>query len=419
MKNVLISESIMMIKKTLSAISILVLFSVSAQDLRISGKIIDSLTGEPLSFSHIGIFNTSYGTISNIDGKFSLIIPSNYIDDKLSFSYLGYELKSISISTINYQEDLVVKLKPTVTKLPEAIITIKEESLIEEAIDAIPKNHDQSQMQLKAFWRATIKNESEEYVQMTEYAFDMFRYGQPGEEKNNMKILHGRVARDTSFFADIGGMHIGVKPPTLFRSSLLKEHPILDKKMIKNHLYEIKDVTTYQERAVYVVSFKPNKMKKGESFEGEILLDTESLAFVKITYTKLIDENNPEKVFGALSSASMLVGLGKSTMDQFKNELNYQLIDGKWYLSHAKYDINWTMRKNQNNIVRPVTFKADFVVTEIEKESIVVPPLAELASKEILERQVSKNSDEFWKKFNYLLADDDFEELFQEIIDRK
>lgn len=409
----------MIIKNILSFFLGLTLLSLSAQEQRISGTIVDSVTGEPLSFSHVGIFNTSYGTVSNIDGKFSLIIPSEYMESKLSSSYLGYELKSIPLSSITYEKDITISLQPTVTKLPEAVVMIKEHSIIEEAIEAIPSNHDQNQMMLRAFWRASIKNDSEQYVQMTEYAFDMFRYGETGEEKNSMKILRGRVARDTSFFSDIGGMQIGVTPPSLFTSSLLKGHPILDKKVLKKHIYKIKDVTSYNGRTVYVVGFKPRKKEKEKLFEGEILLDTESLAFVKIAFNKLISEENPEKVFDTFSTASILAGLGKSTMDKYKNELNYQLIDGKWYLSHAKYDINWTMRRSKNDVIRPVTFKADFVVTNIQKENIVVPPAEELASKEILERQVSKHSNEFWKDYNYLLADNNFEELFQEILNRK
>ncbi|WP_421765310.1 carboxypeptidase-like regulatory domain-containing protein [Ekhidna sp.] len=393
--------------------------STNAQESkRIVGKVIDEVSGKPLAFAHVGIFNSSYGTITNMNGDFNLIVPAKYNQEKLSASYLGYELKSTLVSSIDADKDLIIELKSTVTQLPELVIRSDEKSIIEEAIDAIPKNHDQHGMQLRAFWRATIRDETEKYVQMTEYAFDMFRHGLIGEEENAMKILRGRVARDTSFFADIGGMQIGVTPPSLFVSSLLKEHPLLDQKILKKHSYKIIDATSYNGRAVFVVGFQPKKKAKGKLFEGKILLDTETLAFVKISYKKLISPENPEKVFNKLRMAAMAVGLGKSTMDKYENELNYQLIEGKWYLSHAKYDINWTMRRAKQGITKPVTFKADFVVTEIEKENIVVPPEEELASKSILERQVTANTNEFWKEYNYLKADNNFEELFQEILNR-
>lgn len=408
-----------MLRKSLSIIMLLSMISLVAQDSkRIIGKVIDEASGEPLAFAHVGIFNSSYGTVSNIEGDFNLIVPAKYNQEKLSASYLGYELKSIPVSSIDSGADLIIKLKSTVTQLPELVITLNEKSIMEEAIEAIPTNHDQSEMQLRAFWRATIRDKSEKYVQMTEYAFDMFRHGTAGEEANAMKILRGRVARDTSFFADIGGMQIGVTPPTLFVSSLLKEHPLLDQKILKKHSYKIIDATSYNGRAVFVVGFEPKKKAKGKLFEGKILLDTETLAFVKISFRKIISPENPEKVFDKLSMASVAVGLGKSTMDKYENELNYQLVNGKWYLSHAKYDINWTMRKAKQDISKPVTFKADFVVTDIQKENIIVPPVEELASKSILERQVTANTNEFWKEYNYLKADNNFEELFQEVLNR-
>lgn len=407
-------------KSLLIALLLPIAIAASAQEnTRITGKVVDEETGDPLAFAHVGIFDSSYGTVANIDGDFSLIIPSHYLVENLSASYLGYELNSIPIAQISADTDLIIKLKSTVTTLPELVISVNEKSIIEEAIEAIPSNHDQNEMQLRAFWRASIWNETNSYVQMTEYAFDMFRHGLAGEEENAMKILRGRVARDTSFFSDIGGMQIGVTPPSLFVSSLLREHPLLDKKILKKHTYKITDATSYNGRTVFVVSFQPREKAKGKLFEGRILLDTETLAFVQISFRKMISAENPEKVFDGLSMASMVVGLGKSTMDKYENELNYQFVNGKWYLSHATYDINWTMRRAKQGIAKPVTFKADFVVTDIQKENIVVPPSEELASKAILERQVTKNESDFWNEYNYLKADNNFEELFEEILARK
>ena len=392
--------------------------SIAQDSKRLSGKVIDEQTGDPLAFAHVGIFNSSYGTITNIEGEFSILIPLTYEDKMLSTSYLGYELKSLPIASLSLNKELIIRLKAAVTELPELVISTKQKTIMEEAIEAIPRNHDQQEMKLRAFWRASIWNELSEYVQMTEYAFDMYRVGDIDKEKNKMKILRGRVARDTSFFEDIGGMQIGVTPPTLFVNSLLKEHALINKKVIKKHNYKITDASTYNDRAVYVVSFQPKEKAKGSLFEGTILLDTETLAFVKISYRKLIDPDDPDKVFGGMSLASMLVGLGGSTLDSFENELNYQFVDGKWYLSHAKYDINWTMRRSKAGVIKPVTFKADFVVTDIQKENIVLPPEDELASKDILVRQKTKNEDDFWGKFNYLKADNNFEEVFSEILSR-
>ncbi|MEO1253608.1 MAG: carboxypeptidase-like regulatory domain-containing protein [Bacteroidota bacterium] len=409
-----------MIKKITSLLMLLCMITLSAQEnKRISGKVVDAETGDPLAFSHVGIFNSSYGTVANAEGDFSLIIPSEYRAAELSASYLGYALKSIPIVAIENTNEVKISLTPMVTELPELVIQTKEKSIIEEAVEAIPLNHDQGEMQLRAFWRSSLWNKAKAYVQMTEYAFDMFRHGESGREKNDMKILHGRVARDTAFFRAIGGVQIGVTPPSLFTNSLLKGYPILDQKVIKNHDYKIVDVTSYQERAVYVVGFEPKAKAKGSLFKGEILLDTETLAFVKISYKKLISKEDPEKVFSSFGLASILVGLGNSTQDRYEIDMNYQYVNGLWYLSYARYDIDWTIRRSKKDIIRPLTLKADFVVTEIEKEDINVPPSEELASKSILQQQTAKGTKDFWNAYNYLKPDNDFDRLFEEILDRE
>lgn len=44
---------------------------------RIDGKIIDSKSGEPISFVSIGIVGTSRGTSANGEGEFSILISEH------------------------------------------------------------------------------------------------------------------------------------------------------------------------------------------------------------------------------------------------------------------------------------------------------------------------------------------------------
>ena len=60
----------------------------------------------------------------------------------------------------------------------------------------------------------------------------------------------------------------------------------------------------------------------------------------------------------------------------------------------------------------------NFIVTDIVKDNITVPPKDELASNRILERQADYSSGDFWKDYNYLEPDKDYEALFKEIAER-
>lgn len=68
----------------------------SAQsDLQVSGTILDS-SGQPLPGVNIVIKGTSNGTVSALDGKYSLNVPADAI---LVFSFVGFSSHSIDILT--------------------------------------------------------------------------------------------------------------------------------------------------------------------------------------------------------------------------------------------------------------------------------------------------------------------------------
>jgi TonB-linked SusC/RagA family outer membrane protein len=70
--------------------------SLLAQNIHVRGVIVDSKTGEPLIGASVVQKNMSNGSITNIDGEFSISVPANSV---LEISYVGYisqEVKATS-----------------------------------------------------------------------------------------------------------------------------------------------------------------------------------------------------------------------------------------------------------------------------------------------------------------------------------
>jgi len=79
--------------------------NVTGQDsIIISGTIKDFYTNQVLPFSNISINNTYIGTSANIYGKYTLIVPKQFIPFDLSASFLGYEDTTININQIKNQK---------------------------------------------------------------------------------------------------------------------------------------------------------------------------------------------------------------------------------------------------------------------------------------------------------------------------
>ena len=75
--------------------STLVIFSQKT----IQGTVVDADSGEPLIGANILIKDTSSGTVTDIDGSYSLTVPEG--SDIVVFSYTGYQTKEITIGASN------------------------------------------------------------------------------------------------------------------------------------------------------------------------------------------------------------------------------------------------------------------------------------------------------------------------------
>lgn len=91
--------------------------STQQETFQVKGTIIDS-TGEPLIGVSIQEVNTSNGTITDIDGNYTLTVSNS--NAKLRFSYIGYETVEMDV---NGQETINLTLKDDSQLLQEVVVT--------------------------------------------------------------------------------------------------------------------------------------------------------------------------------------------------------------------------------------------------------------------------------------------------------
>jgi hypothetical protein len=65
---------------------VMIPFALSAQNIRVSGVVLDA-DNEPLPGVNVIETGTTNGTITDIDGKYELSLPS---DATITFSYIGF-----------------------------------------------------------------------------------------------------------------------------------------------------------------------------------------------------------------------------------------------------------------------------------------------------------------------------------------
>ena len=89
----------------------------------LSGTVTDDF-GDPLVGATVSIENTTTGTITDLDGKYSLVLPESATSFIILFSYTGYgaQKRPIDVSS-NKLPTLDVQLAPDVTQLDELVVT--------------------------------------------------------------------------------------------------------------------------------------------------------------------------------------------------------------------------------------------------------------------------------------------------------
>ncbi|MEM6319511.1 MAG: carboxypeptidase-like regulatory domain-containing protein [Bacteroidota bacterium] len=106
---------------------LLLLGQISVKGQIITGSITDFETKKPLPYVHIGVKNTSKGTIAEDDGSFSIDLTGLDDQNTLHFSFLGYEDYELIIKHIG-KFPLVVQLKPLPFTLSEVVVTDKKKA---------------------------------------------------------------------------------------------------------------------------------------------------------------------------------------------------------------------------------------------------------------------------------------------------
>ena len=109
--------------------SCLLTFTFAGTTGKLTGKVTDKSTGEPLPFVNIILVGTNLGAATDIDGNYVIlnIPPGNY---NVKAQYIGYQpvlVENVSVS-IDLTTTLDFTLSESAVELEEVVVQSKQES---------------------------------------------------------------------------------------------------------------------------------------------------------------------------------------------------------------------------------------------------------------------------------------------------
>jgi hypothetical protein len=167
-------------------------FLVMSQNLTISGKVTDRENGESLEFASVWLKGKAIGTITNAQGEFDFHLPSEYRNEILIVSMLGYKSFEAPVWTVIDNSIQNIQLEKSATMLEEIVVrdSLNGGDILQIAISRIDQNFPQEPFLLEGFYR-DIKKVGATYISLLEAAVKI--YDDDYKEPRNKAKLKERV----------------------------------------------------------------------------------------------------------------------------------------------------------------------------------------------------------------------------------
>jgi CarboxypepD_reg-like domain len=147
-----INRGLMTLPKGLLALLFILFYSLTfAQQKIIQGILVDKATQEPVPYVHVFQTSTSYGTISDLNGEFTLVVnPAKA--DSLRFSCIGYETQRIALKNF-LDKRMRIELAEDRVLLPSFTVhELSAKEFIKKCVTRIPVNYSSAKTSKSAFY---------------------------------------------------------------------------------------------------------------------------------------------------------------------------------------------------------------------------------------------------------------------------
>ena len=419
-------------KAILPLLFVIILSPVLGQkSIEIKGKVVDSVSGKPLSFAQIALHHSGLGTTTNEEGVFLLDIPAANQNDSLLIYFLGYETRKMSVSACLFPS-LQIFMKPLVLQLSEVdIVGLTPEEVIRRTVVAIPANYGQTPLILTAFIRSQ-KSVNNKLAEFTEAIIDDYKNGyylyKPGDtekkhkQSNIPRLLKGRVTSDTNLVNAIGdiGRNVGCLGCNFTNDMVEFYHStILDETLFKYYDLSMEELIQPQGGKIYHILFSQKKDVSKRLWKGELFIDAASFALMKITQKpSMYAYDAYEKTKNNIGFTILNKPGWVEEMPFIQQTVVYSKHDTVWLLGSIQIE-NWmTFTYPPTGQRIKFSYKNDVVVTNSSRDSLKIKNFRGdkiLGTTQRWDQIISPQDESFWTSFNYLPVENALKKSIEEI----
>lgn len=360
-----------MLKACHTVLFILFGVTISFAQQKISGVILDKLTKESLPYATIRTGNTAQGTISDINGAFSIVISNDV--DQLHFSYAGYIYQSVKRPFAD-----TVFLERAQGNMNEVIIRPDYDRIKYIINTAIERKKEHNPDKYEAYKCHVYYKMNADLLPTDKYKVDdstneIFNkyleqrhilFGETYSKRSYRKtdklqetILASRLSGfQKTYFTNLVTtlLPFHVYSDAIQMNGVNYSHPIA-KGWQGRYEFSLNDELVQDGDTTFMLSYYPEKGVNFNSLRGIVYINSNGYAITHIT-TNSVDSNHQRYM---------------------KMEQNYQLAGNKWFPAELNYDFIFKkypspkigMRLTGHSVVDSISFSE----TDLDKYSKAYP----------------------------------------------
>ena len=386
--------------------------AMMAQQVVVSGVVVDRKTGNPLRQVSISVGRIS--VVTNEDGDFTLKL--NDMPSSVNISHLGYKTLRLTLKE-GETEGLKVRLEPTTIQLREIIVqNYNPRELVDIAIDKIPENYSKVPELLKGFYRETAMKRKH-YIYVAEGVEDMYKtpYNR-GTARDRVAIVKGRRLLSQKA-GDTLGIKVAGGPVQAVIMDLVKNRDfLLNKEDLDNYRFTMGTPEYINDRQQYVVQMEPFTVMEYALYHGKLYIDAERLSFTRIELD--LDMREKDK-----ATQTMLVK--KPFGVRFKPRelstvVDYRYEDGVTRISYLRNIFRFNCDWKRKLFSTSFTATCEMAVTDSQSDD--VQPIANRSSFDSRESYYDKVEyfldPEYWRNYNIIEPSESLDKAIKRLVSR-
>lgn len=376
------------------------------------GNVTDESGRRPLAYATVGVVGTRFGTITNSNGQFRLVLPDTVTAPIISVSFIGYKTAYYPVS-MKSEAPLEIRLEKQYISIQEVIIRRQDPlKLIDEAVNLIPENYVNEPSGAVAYYRERVKR-NEHILVFSEAVIEMARPAYSNSfREDRIRLLRGRKIssvspRDTVLFRISSGLN------SMLTLDIVKNLPdFLAPENTSLYDFTFSDIVTYRDQLVYVIGFRPKEYINETLFRGQLYLDQQTLAIVAADF-----EYDPSRI-GV--EADMFVTRRSPKLKirpvAASYHVDYNVYDGKYYLGQVQGSVDFRVRRKRQWIASRYSISLEMAVTSVRPGDPPDIQFSEsLRPKTILSEQEFEFDPDFWGSYNTIVAESSLKEALENI----